>query len=159
MGGLGLDRLLNGGVGRRGGCGATNLRHGCSGRKLGRRDLGVLEARVKVSKVLVIFEVGRRVGALRDRGGLGILGPGETDAAAGGKRARAGGANPSAATLADGAQGVVRAVDARIGKDDVACVVVYGWRGMSTIWVVRNRGSVFLRSRSGNATASNLQSP
>jgi hypothetical protein len=38
----------------------------------------------------------------------------------------------------------VRAVDARVGKDDVACVVVYGRRGMSTIWVGRNRGSVFL---------------
>ncbi|KAL2111098.1 hypothetical protein VUR80DRAFT_299 [Thermomyces stellatus] len=114
------------------------LGHRGGGLELSVGDLGGAEVRVEVVEEAVVVEVGRRVGRVCDRAGVGVLGPGGAEAAVGVERPGAAGALPGAAAGADGAERVVRAVVAAVGEDGVGRFVVDGRHRMRTTLRLRS---------------------
>ena len=83
-------------------------RHGRRGLELLVRHPRVLEVRVEVPVKAVVVERRGRVGGLLDGAGLGVLRPGDAEAAVGVESAGSGAAGPGGAAGADRGEGVVR---------------------------------------------------
>ena len=94
--------------------------------ELGIGHLCASEVRVEVAVEVMVIEVGPRVGWLRDRRSLCVLRPGDSEAAVWVERLGPRATRPGAAAAADDTEGVVCAVDARVRKDGVSRLIIYG---------------------------------